>query len=123
MTTEPRRTQLIILRHSPYGSGLARTGLDAALAAAAFDQPVQLLFLGDGVLQLLPEQDSTAIGCRNIAKLIASLPLYDIEKVYVDAGALIRYGIAHGDLQGNIEALDADAIHELMSSNTHLLGF
>ena len=29
-------------------------GLDLALAAAAFDQPLNVLFTGEGVLQLLP---------------------------------------------------------------------
>ena len=87
------KTLLVIIRHSPYGSSLARSGLDTALAMAAFGQPVALLFLGDGVLQLLPAQDSKAIGRRNVGKLLASLPLYDIESVFVDAESAHRYRI------------------------------
>ena len=71
----------MVVRHSPYGSSLARASLDVALAAAAFEQPVKLLFMGDGVLQLLPEQDSRAIGQKNIGRLLSSLPLYDIDMV------------------------------------------
>jgi tRNA 2-thiouridine synthesizing protein C len=67
---------LVLVRHSPYGSSLARTSLEVALTAATYEQPVAVLFLGEGVLQLLPEQDSTHIGVKNIGKLIASFPLY-----------------------------------------------
>jgi sulfur relay (sulfurtransferase) DsrF/TusC family protein len=40
VTAAPKKTVLIVLRHSPYGSGLAKAALDAALASAAFDQAV-----------------------------------------------------------------------------------
>ena len=46
MTAAPKKTVLIVLRHSPYGSGLAKAALDTALATAAFDQAVDLLFIG-----------------------------------------------------------------------------
>ncbi|MDX1735029.1 MAG: sulfurtransferase complex subunit TusC, partial [Halioglobus sp.] len=85
-----RRT-LLVIRHSPYGGSLARSAVDTALAAAAFDQPVTLLFMGDGVLQLLPGQDSKAAGMKNIGRQLASLPLYDIDKVYLDSDAAARY--------------------------------
>jgi tRNA 2-thiouridine synthesizing protein C len=63
---------LIVLRHSPYGSSLAKASLDVAFAHAAFEQSVDLLFLGDGVLQLLPEQDSQLLGMKN-AGILATL--------------------------------------------------
>ena len=78
MSSSEKKSLLVIVRHSPYGSSLARTSLEVALSSATFDQEVALLFMGDGVLHLLPEQDSSAIGVRNIAKLIASFPLYDV---------------------------------------------
>ena len=123
MDAAATKSQLIVVRSTPYGHSLARAALDAALAAAAFDQPVTVLFMGDGVLQLLPAQDSTAIDTRNISKLIASFPLYDIEKVYVDATALEKYAIQSADLPQTIELLDNAAIHQLIDSHDHVLGF
>jgi tRNA 2-thiouridine synthesizing protein C len=123
MNAERKKSQLIIVRHTPYGSSLARASLDAALAAAAFDQPVELLFLGDGVLQLLPAQDSTAIETRNISKLIASLPLYDVETLHVDASAIARYGITREELPQKTCLLDEAAMHQLIADHDHVLGF
>ena len=74
MSDERRRT-LIVVRRAPYGSSLSRASLDAALALAAFDQLVDILFMGDGVLHLLPDQMSSEIGAKNVGKLLSSLPL------------------------------------------------
>ena len=80
----PRPATLVISRQPP-GHSLARSALDTTLALAVFDLPVTLLLQGDGVLQLLPEQDGSALGVRSLGKLLDSLPLYDIEQVHVDA--------------------------------------
>lgn len=118
-----RKRLLLLIRHSPYGSSLARASLDVALAAAAFDQPVSLLFTGDGVLQLLPDQDSAALGVKNPGRLLASLPLYDIEQVYVDAEAAARYQIDLNAAPVSARALDRRAISALVEQHDHLLGF
>ena len=114
---------LIVVRRAPYGSSLARTALDTALAAAAFDQPVDLLFLGDGVLQLQAGQDTAALGLKNCGRLLASLPLYDIDKVYADAAAVERYGLPIDQTPVPAELLDHQAMAELMANCDHLLGF
>jgi tRNA 2-thiouridine synthesizing protein C len=123
MDDKGRKSQLVVIRRSPYGNSLARASLDAALSAAAFDQPVNVLFLGEGVLQLLPEQESAPIAVRNIAKLIASLPLYDIATVHVDAEALTRYAISSEDLPEGSTVLDNGAIRALIADHDHVLGF
>ena len=123
MDDKGRKSQLVVIRRSPYGNSLAKASLDAALSAAAFDQPVNVLFLGEGVLQLLPEQESAPIAVRNIAKLIASLPLYDIATVHVDAEALSRYAISSEDLPAGSTVLDNGAIRALIADHDHVLGF
>jgi len=117
------KSVLLIIRHSPYGSSLARASLDTALAAAAFEQPVQLLFMGDGVLQLVADQQSQAAGVKNIGKLLSSLPLYGIERVYVDTEAATRYAIQLSSAPIATEAVSAAEINRLMASCDHLLGF
>ncbi|MAT93985.1 MAG: sulfurtransferase complex subunit TusC [Halioglobus sp.] len=114
---------LFVMRHAPYGAGPARAGLDAALAAAAFDQPVDLLFMGDGVLQLLPQQDGAALGVKTRGKQLAALPLYDIEHVYVDAQAAARYALDVTQAPLPAQALDADGMAQLLQDCDLLLGF
>jgi tRNA 2-thiouridine synthesizing protein C len=117
------KTVLIVLRHTPYGSSLAKAALDSALAIAAFEQAVDLLFVGDGVLQLLPDQDSRALGRKNFGHQLASLPLYDINCVYVDAESAKRYNLDHSKTPFETRLLDAHAMNQLMVKYDHLLGF
>ena len=114
---------LVIARHGPYGSGLARASLDLLLAGAAFDQDIAMLFLGDGVLQLLPDQQAQHLGTKSIAKQLASLPLYDVDSVYADADAAARLGVDLTATPVPVTALTNDEAGELIASFTHVLGF
>ncbi|MEJ2418879.1 MAG: DsrE family protein, partial [Exilibacterium sp.] len=40
---------LVVNRHPPYGSSLAKESLDAVLAASAYEQDIGILYIGDGV--------------------------------------------------------------------------
>lgn len=123
LDTAKSKRLLVIIRHSPYGSSLARASLDVALSAAAFDQPVNLLFSGDGVLQLMSGQQTESVGVKNIERLLASLPMYDIERVYVDAEAAARYRLDLSATPLPAKSLDHTAIGELLDNHDHVLGF
>lgn len=123
MTESPKPKTLLVFRQPPYSNSLSRSGLDTALAAGAFEQPVTLLFLSDGILQLLPQQDSTGIGKRNHGKVLASLPLYDIETLWVDAGALSDCGYAINDLPEGARLADRVVIRDMLAQHDHILTF
>ena len=123
MGTREKKRWLVLLRRPPYGTNLSKAGLDTALAAAAFDQPVDVLFMGDGVLQLVPQQDGESLGVKTLGKQIASLPMYDIEQVYVDATAARDYAIDLEEVPVAVTPLDDDGIAELIAGADALLGF
>ena len=124
MASEDKKSLLVIVRQPPYGSSLARTSLEVALSSASFEQEIGLLFMGDGVLQLLPNQDSTAIGVRNMAKLIASFPLYDLNALFADEAALQRYGLNEKlELPENLQRLGEHEMRLLFDRYDHILGF
>lgn len=79
--------------------------------------------MGRGVLQLLPEQNSKALGVRNIAKLIASFPLYDLNNIYVDQDTLEQHGLDKNDLIVEAELLSETAMQSLMHRYDHIVGF
>ena len=118
-----KKSFLLICRRAPYGQSLAREALDVALTAATFDQQVAMLFLGDGVLQLLKAQQPAVIAQKALDKQLAALPLYDIETVYVEAEALQQRGLALSDLALTAQALSADAIAEQINMHDVVLGF
>ena len=113
---------LIVFRNPPYSDSLARAGLDLALAAAAFEQPLSVLFMGEGVLQLLSDQDTSDLGVRNLGKTLASLPLYGVETLHVDARSLATFGMTTACLPDNCEVLDSKAVNALMQQHDHLVG-
>jgi len=123
MTTTSKKSLLVVVRHSPYGSSLARTSLEVALSSATFDQEVGLLFMGDGVLHLIQEQNSSVLEVRNIAKLIASFPLYDLDQLFIDERALQHYALDTGELPQDMQQLDDAAMRTLLSRYDHILGF
>ena len=116
-----KKRYLVLMRRSPYGGSLARASVDLALALGAFEQDFDLLFMGDGVLQLLNSQDSGQIGQKNVGKALSSLPLVDIESVYVEAAALARHGLHESDLILPVHALDAAAVKALLNDCDHLV--
>jgi len=114
---------LIVCRRAPYGDSFAREALDTAMAAAAFDQRVALLFLGDGVTQLLRAQDAAAIGQKTFEKQLGALPLYDINTIYADQAALEQRHFGADDLSLPAELLDLDAIIALIAGSDITLNF
>ena len=102
---------------------MAKSSLDTVLAFAAFDQPLNVLFLGEGVLQLVSAQDGKAIDSKTIEKQIASLPLYGIENYYADEEALGRFSLDADDLPPQVSALNKEKIRELIASHDHVLSF
>ncbi len=118
-----KKSFLIVCRRAPYGSSYAREALDAALAAAAFDQSVAMLFLGDGVAQLLAAQHGERIGQKTHDKQLSALPLYDIETLYVDAEALQARQLNAADLILPVQSLSVPEISALLAKHDVVLEF
>jgi tRNA 2-thiouridine synthesizing protein C len=114
---------LIVCRRPPYGTSFAREALDVAMASAAFDQSVAMLFLGDGVLQLIAGQHSAGIDQKAHDKQLSALPLYDVETIYVDAEALQARQLSAVDLILPVQLLDAANIATLFDSHDIVMGF
>ena len=84
---------LALCRHAPYGSTLAREGLEAILACAAMDQVPEVLFINDGVYQLLP-QNPEAIAEKSLQRNLQALPMFGVETVYVCRKSAEKRGLA-----------------------------
>ena len=94
-----------------------------ALANAVFEQSVDLLFLGDGVLQLLPHQDGQQLNIKSRGRQLASLPLYDINTVYVDAQAAARFQLDISGTPLSARLITPQQVHTMMVAYHHLLSF
>ncbi|WP_159931071.1 sulfurtransferase complex subunit TusC [Oceanicoccus sp. KOV_DT_Chl] len=114
---------LLVCRKAPYGNALSREAIDIALAAAVFDQQLSLLFTGDGVLQLLDQQQPEDLGLKSQQKLLSALELYDINNLFVDTDALTARHINEADLFIATKPLDQSGMSALLLQADIILNF
>ena len=115
---------LFISRHAPYGSSLAKETLDAILAASAYDQTLSLLFMDDGVFQLLRTQESDEIAQKSFAAMLPALSLYDINNIYAHKESLQARQINKDEIiLDSIKVIDTIAVRSLLAAQNQLLSF
>ena len=89
---------MFVNRKAPYGSIYALESLEVVLIAATFDQDVSLVFLDDGVYELIKGQDTAGIGIKNFSRTYKALGDYEVRKIYVERESLEERGIKPADL-------------------------
>lgn len=108
---------LFILRRPPQAGCRVRETLDMVLTAAAFEQPVALLFLDDGVFQLKRGQRPEAAGLPPVAPLFEALELYDVQSVLVERESLEERGLAEADLTIPVEPVGRAEVAALIAGH------
>ena len=106
-----------ISRQAPYGNNKAKLVMDAALAAAVFEQQVNFLFMDDGVFQLVQNQNAEFISSKTIGRALETLELYGIEQVLVDEASLQERQIAANDLWMPVKILKAKELQQLTTAS------
>jgi len=114
---------LVIMQQAPYANSQSLEALELALALAAFAQPVTLLFMGAGVLQLLTAQKSDLIFHKTFTQAYTGLNLFEITAVYMEQQALQKYQLTATDLSISPEPLAADQIAALIAKHDIVLSF
>src|SRR5688572_30951323 len=117
VTATPKGHLLFLTTRSPWTSASASSCNDMVMTAAIFDQSVKLLFCGDGVYQLLKNQDGTACGMKTLAKQLSALDLYGIKQVYSEKSALQERGLQERDLLQAVTALSCDQMRSLIAES------
>jgi tRNA 2-thiouridine synthesizing protein C len=117
----PNKHLVFLFTCSPYDSSRAREGLEALLAAAIFDQRISVVFMGDGVFQLLSDQQPTEQ--KNLSKMLKALDMYDIDQLFVHAFALETRNIKHQDFCIPATILSDAEVRTLIASADHTLSF
>ncbi|NJN52828.1 MAG: sulfurtransferase complex subunit TusC [Gammaproteobacteria bacterium] len=93
-----RKRILFMISAAPGQGALTHEAIDAILVTAAFDQDVGVLFTGDGVLQLAPQDDGASAAARDHAKALKALPAYEVTRIYCDVASLDARGLASASL-------------------------
>ncbi|MCB1661795.1 MAG: sulfurtransferase complex subunit TusC [Pseudomonadales bacterium] len=114
---------LVLNRRPPYSSNFAKEALDVALMCAVFNQNTSILYMDDGVFQLVREQDPADIQQKNSSQTLPMLEMYEVKHVYVDAESLLQRGLQKEDLVIPVELVDSPKITQLLSQQQVILNF
>ncbi|MBT2374608.1 sulfurtransferase complex subunit TusC [Pseudomonas fluorescens] len=87
------KSLLVISRQAPWSGPSAREALDIVLAGGAFDLPIGLLFLDDGVFQLAPNQHAKAVQQKDLSANLQALSLFGIDDVFACSHSLNERGL------------------------------
>ncbi|MEQ9905376.1 sulfurtransferase complex subunit TusC [Pectobacterium aroidearum] len=113
-----------VFTHAPHGNASGREGLDALLAVSALTEEIGVFFVGDGVLQLLPQQQPDQIWMRNYIATFGVLPLYDIDCCYLCETSVRQRGL---NIDTNwvldVELLAPEAWRSKLASYHSILSF
>lgn len=113
-----------VFTHSPHGNASGREGLDALLAMSALTEDIGVFFVGDGVFQLLPQQQPEQILMRNYIATFGVLPLYDIDSCYLCEASVRQRGLnIDTDWVLDVELLAPDAWRGKLASYHSILSF
>ena len=124
-------------RRAPYGTIYAWESLEVVLIGAAFDQEVSLLFIDDGVYQLVKGSDTSQSDMKNFMPTYRTLGDYGVRHMYVDQASLEARGLTTDDLievewedweteeevDNIVEAVDTEKVKELMAESDVVFSF
>lgn len=100
------KSMLVIVRRAPLLDDRFGEALDIALVAAAFGQPVTLLFMEGGIDAVRCDHTGTACVVKHQgAGLDALVALYGIQRVVIDMQDLLQAGYPRSDLMAGVECL------------------
>jgi tRNA 2-thiouridine synthesizing protein C len=108
-----QRRFLFLCSLSPW-QARAQAALDLLMTTAVLGQDVHLCFHGEGVLQLVPEQEGAVLGLKTLAQQLPALDLYGDINCYAERAALERYGLTPPDLVLPVTLLDTAELAALV---------
>jgi tRNA 2-thiouridine synthesizing protein C len=120
---------LYVNRRAPHGTIYAQESLEVALIGAAFEQDVSMLFLDDGVFEVRKGQNTATAGVKNFSPTYRALPMYDVEKLFVERESMDTRGMTEDDLidlgdeDVTIQVIGSAQVTELMEQQDVILTF
>jgi tRNA 2-thiouridine synthesizing protein C len=114
---------MYVNRKAPYGTVYALESLEVVLIGAAFEQDVSLIFMDDGVFEIVKGQDTAGVEMKNFSPTYRALEMYDVEKLYVAKESLEERGLTEDDLLVDVTVMSAAELADLMEEQDVILSF
>ena len=113
---------LFIQTEAPHGRINPQEGLDAILMGSAFTR-CAVLFIEEGILQLLANQDTARVESKNFSQTYGALEDYGVTELYCSQRGLDKLGLGLSELILKVTPVDDEAIRQLINSHDKVLSF
>ncbi len=113
----------IINSKAPFSSTYGKDALDIALIFGSFEQKVSLFFQGDGVYQLINNQDGTLLSIKDYLKTFSAFEFYDIEDIYVCQQSLSNTQLIEDFHISDVQILASIEFGAALNRHQHILRF
>ena len=108
---------------APFSTAIGKEALDAALIFGSYEQATSLFFLGDGVFQVIGNQNASAIEIKDYLKTFSALEFYDIENIYVCQQSLIERNLAETFHIDNVQVLAKEQFSQRLHQHNVIYRF
>lgn len=113
----------VINTQTPHSSDSARNALDMIMMAVSLDQPVQVIFMHDGVWQLINQQ-TQAIDRKNaLVKYRILADVFEMDALYVCKQSLQDRQLQPDMLNISATAVDADTLQQKLAASNQIVRF
>ena len=113
----------IINSKAPFSSNYGKDALDVALIFGSFEQKVSLFFQGDGVYQLIANQDASLVSIKDYLKTFSAFEFYDIEDIYVCQQSLVNRQLDEAFHINDVQVLTSVEFGKALNRHQHVLRF
>ena len=113
MNTNSNNTINIIINKTALNEISFKESIDLALVCAAFDQMVNLIFIDQGVSNLIKSQNYNELKDKNHFDILKGLEFYDIDNIYAEKESLDRLKIGYEQIIKQSKILSCQQIKKL----------
>lgn len=117
------KTIAILNTQAPFATSIGKESLDTALIFGAYEQPTSLFFIGDGVFQMIGDQNPEQLEIKNYLKTFSALEFYDIDNVYICQQSLIERDLKTNFNIENIQVLDKTSFNQKLHQHNIIYRF
>ena len=115
------KSVLIRMSKSPLNGLISGEQLETAMVAATFEQEVSILFIGDGIFNLLPAKETKEVTDYNIEKMLLALPTFEISDLFVCQRSLEHRQIEVSNLPKNVKVITFEEQKSLIRTSNAVL--
>lgn len=113
----------VLLRTAPYGSVYAAEGYRAIMGLGVFEMEVVVIFMDDGVYNLVKGQNPVRLEMKPLGEGFPMLPDFEVNRFYAHDVSLAERGLSTDDLVMDVEVADSAGIANLLESCDAILPF